>query len=228
MTTISVLDANGVPQNIETPNANGRAAAAASRPIALSTEDKAALDTLSTAAKQDLAKAVLDAISASVAGTLKVGSTLANTAQTVTRPANTTAYSVNDAIGTATTHVVQLDSALRTGVFTGYVTKAVLETSQAACVAQIRVHLFRSAPTAIVDNAALAILIADESNYLGFFDMPAFAQEGAGSTAALSVLALQFPIVGTSTTIFAALETKTAFTPDSAQQFKIRLTVDQN
>lgn len=210
--TISVLDANGVPQNLETPNANGRAAAAASRPIALSTEDKAAVDAIVTA----------------LAATLKVGTTMVQAAQTVTRPSNTTAYAANDAIGTATTHVIQIDNVVRTGILTGYITKAVLETSQAACMAQMRVHLYRVAPTAIVDNAAMTSLLADESNYLGFFDMPAFAQEGAGSTAALSVQALQFPIVAASTTVFAVLETKTAFTPDSGQQFKIRLTVDQN
>lgn len=44
MATIDVLDATEQTVAIEKPNANGRAAAAASRPVALSTEDKAALD----------------------------------------------------------------------------------------------------------------------------------------------------------------------------------------
>lgn len=46
MATIDVKDAAGSTVAVEKPNANGRAAAAASRPVALSTEDKAALDTL--------------------------------------------------------------------------------------------------------------------------------------------------------------------------------------
>lgn len=47
--TISVKDAAGDTQTIEVPNANGRADADSSRPVALSNEDKAAIDALQTA-----------------------------------------------------------------------------------------------------------------------------------------------------------------------------------
>lgn len=49
---INVKDAAGTTVSVETPNPNGRAAAASSRSIALSTEDKAVLDLLATAALQ--------------------------------------------------------------------------------------------------------------------------------------------------------------------------------
>ena len=49
MATISVLDAAGATQTVEAPNANGRAAASASRPVALSTEDKASIDAITAA-----------------------------------------------------------------------------------------------------------------------------------------------------------------------------------
>lgn len=49
MATISVLDATGATQTVEKPNANGRAAASASRPVALSTEDKASIDAITAA-----------------------------------------------------------------------------------------------------------------------------------------------------------------------------------
>lgn len=49
MATMNVLDAEGSSTLIEKPNANGRAAAAASRPVVLSTEDKASLDAITTA-----------------------------------------------------------------------------------------------------------------------------------------------------------------------------------
>lgn len=49
MAQISVLDASGDSQNVELPNANGRAAAAASRPVAISTEDLAAINAITTA-----------------------------------------------------------------------------------------------------------------------------------------------------------------------------------
>lgn len=48
MTTISVLDSTGSTVNIEQPLAPGRAAASASKPVALSNEDKAALDLLAS------------------------------------------------------------------------------------------------------------------------------------------------------------------------------------
>lgn len=52
MATMNVLDAAGATVAVEKPLAPGRAAAAASRPVALSTEDKSALDAVATAANQ--------------------------------------------------------------------------------------------------------------------------------------------------------------------------------
>lgn len=49
MPTISVLDSAGNPQPVELPNANGRKAAALSRPVTLSDEDLAAIQALATA-----------------------------------------------------------------------------------------------------------------------------------------------------------------------------------
>jgi hypothetical protein len=51
MPTMNIPDFAGVSTAVEKPNANGRAAAASSRPVALSTEDKTALDALVTAAQ---------------------------------------------------------------------------------------------------------------------------------------------------------------------------------
>jgi hypothetical protein len=53
MTTVNIKDAGGASVAIEAPLPPGRAAAAASKPVALSTEDLAALAALATAAKQD-------------------------------------------------------------------------------------------------------------------------------------------------------------------------------
>lgn len=48
--TFAAKDASGTTQNLETPNANGRAAAASSRPVVLSTEDAAKVPSLGQAA----------------------------------------------------------------------------------------------------------------------------------------------------------------------------------
>ncbi len=62
MATINVRNATGEIEAIEKPLPPSRAAAAASRPVALSTEDKAALDALATGAKQDTGNATLASI----------------------------------------------------------------------------------------------------------------------------------------------------------------------
>src|SRR5688572_7672148 len=48
MATAPIKDGNGDTVNVELPLAPGRAAATASRPVALATEDKAVLETLAT------------------------------------------------------------------------------------------------------------------------------------------------------------------------------------
>ena len=81
MATADFPDFDGVRTALEKPNANGRAAATASRPVALSNEDKAALDAIKTAAEliDDLVLAE-DAVHSSGAAGLMALSVRANTA----------------------------------------------------------------------------------------------------------------------------------------------------
>lgn len=61
MTTMTVLDSTGATQNIEKPLAPGRAAAAASRPVVLATEDSATIGALTeTAPASDTASSGLN------------------------------------------------------------------------------------------------------------------------------------------------------------------------
>lgn len=55
MATVNVLDSSGNVVAIEKPNGNGRAAAASSRPVALATEDLAAINAITTALGGSLA-----------------------------------------------------------------------------------------------------------------------------------------------------------------------------
>lgn len=77
--TIGVKDANNVEREIPTPNANGRAPAADSRPTAWSDEDlavaQAIRDRLGTVTDTDIAN-LLELIRAAVAGTLTVSGTV--------------------------------------------------------------------------------------------------------------------------------------------------------
>ncbi len=70
MATMNVKDAAGSTVAVEKPNSNGRAAATASRPVALSTEDKTALDAVATSAKQDTIIGHVDGIEGSLTSIL--------------------------------------------------------------------------------------------------------------------------------------------------------------
>jgi hypothetical protein len=90
--TILVKDANNADQAINTPNANGRAAAAASRPVVLATEDAAKVPALGQAAMAASTPVVIASnqsrvptgilLAAGVARQLAVTNTSANTALT--------------------------------------------------------------------------------------------------------------------------------------------------
>lgn len=233
MALINVKDAADLIVAIEAPNANGRVAAAASRPVVLSTEDKAVLDSLNTklpAQGQAVMASSRPVVVASDQVAIPVRASLVSVVAEVTRPADTTAYAVNDVIGTAGTAVITLANIFRVNGASAYVVKAKLFTDQSANVAQFRMHLFRTAPAAIVDNAPFQLLYADESRYLGFIDIPGNATEGSGSTTSQGLWTGQLGCIAdaASTTLFAVLATKTAFTPASAQRFSLRVTVDQN
>ncbi len=59
--SINVKDASGSVVAVELPNANGRAAAAASKPVAMATEDKAVLDAISAKLPASLGQTTMSA-----------------------------------------------------------------------------------------------------------------------------------------------------------------------
>lgn len=75
MATMTVKNASGADETVEKPNANGRVAAAASRPVVLSTEDKAAIDLQATAAKQDIQTAAINGLVGTEYETIAAGQT---------------------------------------------------------------------------------------------------------------------------------------------------------
>lgn len=86
MATIDVKDAAGSTVALEKPLTPGRAAAASSRPVTLSTEDKAVLDTVATAANQTTGNTSLSTIATNTTGV----ATAANQSTT-----NTTLSTIN-------------------------------------------------------------------------------------------------------------------------------------
>jgi len=175
----------------------------------------------------------LQAFKASADGKMLVSVTGALSSATFTRPADTTAYAARDVVSTGAGALLTFANVVATAAGSGTIVKARLMTDQSANTAQYRLHLFHTAPTAIADNAPYTMLYSNAGNRVGMIDFTACATEGTGSTAAASMRPssdgnslppnLAFKCAAASTTLYGILETLTAFTPASAQNFFVEL-----
>lgn len=147
----------------------------------------------------------------------------------ITRPANTTAYTAKDAIADLTSGATILTFAncARSAGGSGYVTKARLQTDQAANVSAYRLHLYDATLTSVVDNAPMTVLYANRASYLGYIDFPAASTDGS-DTATSQSTDKPLPFVAVGTSLFGMLETITGFTPASGQKFYVQLGIEQN
>jgi hypothetical protein len=136
---------------------------------------------------------------------------------TYERPANATAYAAKDTVADETSGaaVLTFSNVVAYNGGWGDIVGAFLATDQTANVAEFRLHLYNSAPTALQDNAACtAPLFADLSKYLAYYHVyqPRFS----------------FKCAAASMDIYGILETLTAFTPASEQDFTIYLLIARN
>jgi hypothetical protein len=154
-----------------------------------------------------------------------VAGTAFRSALTITRPDNNTAYTAGDVIGIA-------DSAIHTlsniGPSGGYVLIQSVRlmiglTSVTSGMGAFRLHLYMESPTAILDNAAFDLVAGDVGKYAGFIDLSAPQDFG-------SILVSQADYAGTlvklatgSTSLFAQLETKGAYTPAAETLYDLRV-----
>ena len=156
----------------------------------------------------------------------------------VTRPADTDAYLAGDVLANSTTTgsvtFLEFDLAAAPGGLVR-IDHAHAETDQAANTAQLRVHLFAVARASLatatpVDNAANLFRYDNRANYLGFIDLLPFgAGTGSNTSARTKPVqpALLVKCAAGATKIFAQLETRTAFTPASAQKVTLVLGATQ-
>lgn len=160
---------------------------------------------------------------------------------TVTRPADTTAYTAGDAIGDSaselSTIVYTLDGALRVTGGKGKIVGARIVTNKKSIVPRIKIHLWNEAipagPTANLDNAPARQLNADAGLWLGSITMPAMTTEADTTNSDCSIAesyGLAVPIVqpNVTTAIYFSLHTVDAFTPAASQTFKVYLIIEQD
>jgi hypothetical protein len=154
---------------------------------------------------------------------------------TITRPADTAIYAANDVVSSSTTApaaiILDLATAGVPAGGSGYLVKARFLTNQSTNVARYRVHLYKSAPAPVNDNAPFALLWANRANRIGFIDIPALNTAGAGSEAANALVAdlrLAFKLAPAETRLWALVQILDGFTPASGQQFFLSVLADRN
>lgn len=187
---IAVVDANDDPQTINTPN-SGRQAATSSQAVVLSTEDKLSLDR--GAGRTDDV--------------------------TITRPANTTAYTAGDVIGsdTSASSALEFVNVAPTGGGDVLITSAELRidlTAVPSGMTTFSLHLYSvTPPSAYADNAVWDLPSGDRASYLGFIDLG--SPVDVGSTLWVELQGINKQVTAAGTSIFGYLRTNGAYTPAS-------------
>lgn len=145
---------------------------------------------------------------------------------TITRPSNTTPYTAGDVVGdTAGSAIISLTSAGPSGGFVilQSVSLVFSDTSVPSGMGAFRLHLYSASPTAIADNAAFDLLSADRANYMGYVDIPTPQDFGSSLYAQVDYPGRLIKLATASTTLFAELETRGAYTPASASTVQVRV-----
>lgn len=132
-----------------------------------------------------------------------------------TRPNNTTNYIANDAINESASAGTNwtFAGAGRIAGGSGFILKAHVETSMAACVARLEVDLYTSNPTAINDHAEATRLVANSGSFLGTITFPALAKKTNASTVAEADVDVRIPFTcGDTANLFGIVRTLDAIT----------------
>lgn len=152
------------------------------------------------------------------------------TSNTITRPADTTAYASGDLVANSTTAGSVTPFSFTNAVrFPGgsvriercRIQKSGTSTSNAA----FRVHIYSATPASIAngDNGAWSTSIA---GYVGAFDVTldrAFTNGAEGAGLSLTSTPMTCKAAGSAVTLFALLEARGSYTPASAETFTILL-----
>lgn len=201
--TITVKDAAGDTQTINTVPNSGQTTAAASRSVVLASDHPS----------------------------VPITTTLKSVTVEFIRPSDITAYADRDVIGnTGSAALIEFGSVFAANGGTAYLVKVQLFTDQKDCVAPTRLYLFNAAITPIADNSPFTPLYADLSKAVGYVDIPALAREGSSSTTAQAIWTGQMEVEADAADVklFGVLVAKAGFPPASAQKWSVRISVDRN
>ena len=144
----------------------------------------------------------------------------------ITRPSNTTAYTAGDVVGdTGGSAILTLNNIGPSG---GYILiqSAILvfsDTSVPSGMGAFRIHLYSSSPTAIADNAPFDLVSGDRAAYVGYIDLSTPQDLGSTIYTQVDYVGRLIKLAAASTTLFAEIETRNAYTPVSASTVELRV-----
>ncbi len=153
------------------------------------------------------------------------------TSASFTRPADVVAYAALDVVSNSTTAatVLTFANAGRTIGNSGLILSA-RHTKNNTTISGFRLFLWKAAPTAINDNLPFTLLYANRTNEVGFIDFN-HVTGGTGSdasTALTTFTGLPYVCAAGSSSLFGILVATAGYTPASAEQHLIELTIAQN
>jgi hypothetical protein len=151
------------------------------------------------------------------AGSLTVDGTAYSSVVSFTRPANVTAYTAGDVIGTGASNDA-IHSLTSIGSSGGYVVVQSIElvlgiAAVPSGMTSFRVHFYDSSPNAAADNSVFDVASADRAKYLGYIDLPAPVDLGSTCFTQTDYPGKLFKLASASTSLFCELQTIGGFTP---------------
>lgn len=159
-------------------------------------------------------------------GSLTVDGKAYRTTVTITRPSNTTAYTAGDVVGdTGGSAILTFTNAGPSGGFVilQSVSLVFSDSSVPSGMGAFRLHLYSAAPTAIADNAVFDLVSGDRANYMGYIDLSTPLDFGSSLYTQTDYSGRLVKLAAASTTLYAELETRGAYTPVSASTVQVRL-----
>jgi hypothetical protein len=157
---------------------------------------------------------------------------MAAVSQTFTRPANATAYALNQSVNTNVTTgtVITFANMSRLASSVSYIVAAKLATDLSTCAGQFRLHLYSANTMTIpADGAAFQFKFADIGIYIGYIDFVTLQTEGAGTSLAAYAVddAIRKAVLtDASSQVYGLLEAKGAIPTASGQNFAISFLVE--
>lgn len=145
---------------------------------------------------------------------------------TITRPSNTTAYTAGDVVGdTGGSAILTLSSVGPSGGFVliQSISLVFSDSTVPSGMGAFRIHLYSATPTAIADNAAFDLVSGERANYMGYIDIPTPQDFGSTLYTQADYPGRLVKLAAASTSLFAEIETRGAYTPVSASTVTLRV-----